>query len=366
MPSDRQRQEVTVTEARLRRSREERHSAPRNEGPAGIARSGKEEHAAINEAPRAPLGVHAEPTRPRIPTRDGVRHRRPTKGLIHRSTGPNDQVERRADATPAQKENMNRHVRSNAGLGLRAAPAFTTRPKQARATRLAAMSLCKRTARVAQMWPPDFMMARPILTRRNDMLRGQRGDRTSAATSRTAPLTDAGQQTNARGEVSKSGRGADARPQWPPVPIAEQRKHRRSSAMSPNGQVERRADATPAQKENMNRHVRSNAGLGLRAAPAFTTRPKQARATRLAAMSLCKRTARVAQMWPPDFMMARPILTRRNDMLRGQRGDRTSAATSRTAPLTDAGQQTNARGEVSKSGRDADARPEWAPVPIAA
>ena len=32
--------------------------------------------------------------------------------------------------------------------------------------------------------------------------------------------------------------------------------------MSPNDQVERRADATPAQNENMNRHVRSNAGLG--------------------------------------------------------------------------------------------------------
>ena len=30
---------------------------------------------------------------------------------------PNDQVERRADTTPAQKENMNRHVRSNAMLG---------------------------------------------------------------------------------------------------------------------------------------------------------------------------------------------------------------------------------------------------------
>ena len=30
---------------------------------------------------------------------------------------PNDQVERRADATPAQKAAMNRHVRSNAGLG---------------------------------------------------------------------------------------------------------------------------------------------------------------------------------------------------------------------------------------------------------
>ena len=30
---------------------------------------------------------------------------------------PNDQVERRAEATPAQNENMNRHVRSNAGLG---------------------------------------------------------------------------------------------------------------------------------------------------------------------------------------------------------------------------------------------------------
>ncbi len=29
----------------------------------------------------------------------------------------NDQVERRAAATPAQKEAMNRHVRSNAGLG---------------------------------------------------------------------------------------------------------------------------------------------------------------------------------------------------------------------------------------------------------
>ena len=30
---------------------------------------------------------------------------------------PNDQVERRADATPTQKEAMNRHVRSNAPLG---------------------------------------------------------------------------------------------------------------------------------------------------------------------------------------------------------------------------------------------------------
>ena len=38
-------------------------------------------------------------------------------GRLHRPRArPNDQVERRADATPAQKEAMNRHVRSNDGM----------------------------------------------------------------------------------------------------------------------------------------------------------------------------------------------------------------------------------------------------------
>ena len=36
---------------------------------------------------------------------------------LRSNSRPNDQVERRADATPAQKEDVNRHVRSNAGLG---------------------------------------------------------------------------------------------------------------------------------------------------------------------------------------------------------------------------------------------------------
>ena len=49
--------------------------------------------------------------------RNGVRHSDINEWLIHWNMGPNDQVERRADATPAQKANMNRHVRSNAGLG---------------------------------------------------------------------------------------------------------------------------------------------------------------------------------------------------------------------------------------------------------
>ena len=102
MPLTAQRQGVTVPEARLRRHREERHSALGNEGAGGFEHDAKEEHAEKDEAQRAPLGVHAEPTRPRILTRDSARHRGPSKGLIHRSTGPNDQGERRAASTLAK------------------------------------------------------------------------------------------------------------------------------------------------------------------------------------------------------------------------------------------------------------------------
>ena len=58
MPLTAQRQGVTVVEARLRRDREERHSALGNEGAGGFEHDAKEEHAEKDEAPRAPLGVH--------------------------------------------------------------------------------------------------------------------------------------------------------------------------------------------------------------------------------------------------------------------------------------------------------------------
>ena len=63
MPLTAQRQGGTVTEARLRRDREERHSAPGNEGPAGIERGGKKEHAEKGNVKKIAFQLHAASSR---------------------------------------------------------------------------------------------------------------------------------------------------------------------------------------------------------------------------------------------------------------------------------------------------------------
>ena len=101
---------VTVTEARLRRRREERHSAPGNEGPAGIERGGKKEHAGMNEAQRAPLGFTATGMHGHVC--NGTRH-----GNLNECNNSSErrgltyQGNRRAATDAREGERLNRRVR---------------------------------------------------------------------------------------------------------------------------------------------------------------------------------------------------------------------------------------------------------------